>query len=92
MTLSRESDSPDPVCMVEARYWRSGLRWEIVLQIMYYMDRHRGRGQGPFFVIGRTWRETTAQARTDVANGRLAGSEQVIRHELERSLGGDSTA
>lgn len=75
----------DPICTAEARYWRSGLRWQIVLQIMYYTDEGQGRGQGPFFVIGHAWDEATARERTEEANGRLARSESEMRREARNA-------
>lgn len=61
------------VCTAESVYWREGLRWKVVLQVMYYSSP--GCGQGPFFVIGRAWRKTTARAMAEEVNARLTRSE-----------------
>lgn len=62
-----------PTCTVKAGYWREGMRWKVVLQVMY--NATPGRGQGPFFAIGHTLTESAARAMVEEANARLASSE-----------------
>jgi hypothetical protein len=74
-----------PDCTAEALYWRDGLRWQVILQIMYYADERHARGVGPFFKIGRTWTEAKAARLADEANGRLARSEREMAEERRKA-------
>jgi aminoglycoside phosphotransferase (APT) family kinase protein len=69
-----------PACTVESHYWSDGLRWKVVLQVMYYATPRRA--EGPFFVIGHTRRESAAREMAEKANARLARSEEEMAEIL----------
>lgn len=74
-----------PACTAEARYWKAGLRWEIVLQVMYLTSAtERAAGKGPFFVVDHAWRESTAAAKAAEIDYRLTRSQAEVAQWISR--------
>jgi hypothetical protein len=54
---------------ISAGYWRTGLRWQVVLRVLYRAST--GGEVGPWVPIGRVWREKTAKAMVADVDDRL---------------------